>query len=88
MDVVQLRLELVPNQYKSYSAELLSLDNNRSLRVEKNIKPNVVRGQNIIYFTVPADLLLSGDYRVQINGIAESGGDDPLEKYHFRVVTP
>jgi len=85
VDSVQLEIELARNEYKSYSAELLTAENS-SLTTTEGIKPDVTNGHGVVYFILPAQILKPGDYQVRLDGIAESGSKEPVDRYRFRVV--
>lgn len=83
VDSVQLELELARNEYKSFSAELLTPENNLLTTIE-GIRPDVTNGH--VYFILPAQILKPGDYQVRLDGITESGSKEPVDIYRFRVV--
>lgn len=85
VDSAQLEIELARNEYKTYSAELLTPENS-SLMTRDGIRPEVTNGHGIVYFTLPAQILKPGDYQVRLDGIAESGSKEPVGNYRFRVV--
>ena len=85
VDSVQLEIELARNEYKSYKAELLTAENSR-LTTREGIRPEVTNGHEVVYFILPAQILKPGDYQVRLEGIAESGSKEPVDKYRFRVV--
>lgn len=85
VDSVQLEIELARSEYKSYSAELLTPENS-SLTTREGIRPEVTNGHEVVYFILPAQILKPGDYQVRLDGIAESGSKEPVNKYRFRVV--
>jgi len=81
---VQLEIELARNEYKSYSAALLTPENS-ILTTREGIRPEVINGHGVVYFILPAQILKPGDYQVRLDGIAESG-KEPVDNYRFRVV--
>jgi hypothetical protein len=85
VDSVQLEIELARNEYKSYSAELLTPENS-SLMTRDGIRPEETNGHGIVYLILPAQILRLGDYQVRLDGIAESGVKEPVDNYRFRVV--
>ena len=86
VDSVQLEIELARNEYKSYSAELLTPENN-ILTTREAMRPDVTNGHGVVYFNLPAQILKPGDYQVRLNGISESGKEQ-VNIYRFRVVNP
>jgi hypothetical protein len=85
VDSVQLEIELARNEYKSYSAALLTPENNILTTIE-GIRPDVTNGHGLVYFILPAQILKPGDYQVRLDGITESGNKEPVDNYRFRVV--
>ena len=86
VDSVQLEIELTRNEYKSYSAELLTPENN-ILTTREAIRPDVTNGHGVVYFNLPAQILKPGDYQVRLDGISDSGKEQ-VNIYRFRVVNP
>jgi anti-sigma factor RsiW len=86
VDSVQLEIELAGNEYKSYSATLLTPENN-ILTTREGIRPDVTNGHGVVYFNLPAQILKPGDYQVRLDGISESGKEQ-VNIYRFRVVNP
>ena len=81
-----LRLQLeVPNaKFPSYKSELFRenelLQTIDELKVERNGE------KQIVPLTITGDMLSPGDYQVKLSGILDSGQDEYIDNYSFRVI--
>ena len=42
--------------------------------------------QRIVPFTVTGEMLSPGDYQVKLSGVLDSGADEFIDNYSFRVI--
>jgi hypothetical protein len=42
--------------------------------------------QSIVPFTITGEMLSPGDYQVKLSGVLDSGADEFIDNYSFRVV--
>lgn len=85
-DYLAIRLELEPNNYSVYKVLLLDQTNGQVLW-----RSNRVNGQNtadgkVLNLRLPAELLKSRSYVLQVSGLAKRGVEEPISDYPFRVV--
>lgn len=82
---VKLELEVANRSFNKYRSELIreseSLDTQDELKVE-------TRGdQHFVPLTIAGDMLSPGDYQVKLSGVLDSGQDEFIDNYSFRVIT-
>jgi hypothetical protein len=59
----------------------------RSLGKQEELR-RVARGdQEFVPVTIARDLLSPGDYQVKLSGVRDSGHDELIDNYSFRIVT-
>jgi Tfp pilus assembly protein FimV len=75
---------LNPASYKSFRAEVYEVD---GPLIESSNKLNRQKrgGGNRVVLSLPADRFSTGEYRVVLSGLTESGQQEPIGIYHFRV---
>jgi hypothetical protein len=81
-----IRLELEPNNYSVYKVLLLDQTNGQVLW-----RSNRVNGQNtadgkVLNLRLPAELLKSRSYVLQVSGLSERRVEETISDYPFRVV--
>ncbi len=76
-----LQLNLPSIDYKSFEAQLTDADGSVLFR-----RPNIRPRRSTIIFTVPAQNLKRGDYNVKLSGTNESGKNESVADFQFRVV--
>jgi len=81
---VKLELELTNATFRNYKSELFR--ENRSLQVSDELKIEAKGEQHIVPFTVTGEMLSPGDYQVKLSGVLESGQDEFIDNYSFRVI--
>jgi hypothetical protein len=42
--------------------------------------------QHVVPWTITGDVLSPGDYQVKLSGVVDSGADEFIDNYSFRVV--
>jgi hypothetical protein len=83
---VNVRLDMeVPNpHFHNYKSELFR--ENESLQKADELKAEPKGTQHVVPWTIMGDVLSPGDYKVQLKGVVESGQDEYIDNYSFRVV--
>jgi hypothetical protein len=83
----RLRLELMldQNEYKKYETVLLTAEGREVLR-GKAIRSQSINGNILVHWSLPARMIPSGDYVVQLKGQLASGSLEEVESYSFRVL--
>ncbi len=82
---LQLRLQLLSDEYQLYGAELLSSAND-SIFVATGLTPHVSNGSRYVEFTVPADLVKRDDYHVRLSGRVSGGTYESVAGYYLRIL--
>ena len=81
---VKLELELANPTFRNYKSELIRA--NTSLQVSDELKLEAKGEQHVVPFTVPGEMLSPGDYQVRLSGVLDSGADEFIDNYLFRIV--
>ena len=81
---VKLELELANPNFRNYKSELFR--ENKSLQVSDELKLEAKGEQSIVPFTITGEMLSPGDYQVKLSGVLDSGADEFIDNYSFRVV--
>lgn len=83
---VNVRLDLqVPNpRFHNYKSELFR--ESESLQTAEELKVEPQGEQHVVPWTITGDVLSPGDYQVKLSGVADSGPDEFIDNYSFRVV--
>lgn len=80
---LKLELELKNASFRNYKFELFR--ENRSVQTSAAL-PIVAKGQQyVIPLTITGEQLSPGDYQVKLSGVSESGTDEFIQNYSFRV---
>ena len=80
--VVKLELALANTRFKNYKSELFR--ENKPLQTDK-LKMETKGAQQIVPLTITGETLSPGDYQVKLSGVSESGHDEFIDNYSFRV---
>lgn len=83
---LRLQLEIDAEGYPHYRVSLNRVDGGLSLDLA-GLTAKREGDSMIVDFSVAADHLQSGDYRVRLYGVDETGGEDELSQYVFRAET-
>jgi len=81
---LKLELELQNARFRNYRFELF--------RGNKPVQTSAASGieakgkQYVVPLTITGEVLSPGDYQVKLSGVSESGADEFIEKYSFRVI--
>jgi len=81
---VKLELEIADTSYHHYQSELLR--ENNSLKTIGDLKVEAKGEQHVVPLTIPGELLSPGDYQVRLSGVLDSGADEFIDNYSFRVI--
>jgi hypothetical protein len=81
---IKLELELTNPTFHNYKSELFR--ENKSLKISDKLKLEAKGEQHVIPFTVTGEMLSPGDYQVKLSGILDSGADEFIDNYSFRVI--
>jgi len=82
---VQFELELSRTSYQDFKAELSG--ENGVVKSFSSLKPQARETREVISFAVPVQLLSSGDYQLKLSGVTDSGAEEFIDSYTFRVST-
>lgn len=82
---VKLELEITNGNFNNYKSELIR--ESESLDTQAELKMETRGDQHFIPFTIPGDLLSPGEYQVRLCGVMNSGDDEFIDNYSFRVIT-
>jgi len=78
--LVRLRLLVEGDEYKSYRAEIHTVEGREVSR------PQPTKSGNTVVLKLPSHLLTEGDYLVTLQGVTATGDTEGVGKYFFRVV--
>lgn len=81
---LKLELELANPNFRNYKSELFR--ENRSVQTRGELKIEAKDSRYVVPLTITGEMLSPGDYEVKLSGVSESGGDEFIEKYSFRVI--
>ncbi len=81
---VKLELELKNPTFRNYKSELFR--ENKSLQVSDELTIEAKGEQRVVPFTVTGEMLSPGDYQVKLSGVLDSGADEFIDNYSFRVI--
>lgn len=81
---VKLELELTNPTFRNYKSELFR--GNKSLKISDELRIEAKGEQRVVPFTVTGEMLSPGDYQVKLSGVSDSGADEFINNYSFRVI--
>jgi len=70
--------------FRNYKSELFR--ENKSLKVSDKLRIEAKGEQHVVPFTVTGEMLSPGDYKVKLSGVLDSGADEFIDNYSFRVI--
>jgi hypothetical protein len=82
---LKLELEVTNTTFKKYKSQLFR--ENNPLRTTPGLRIEPKGEQRVVPVTIPGEMLSPGDYRVRLSGILDSGRDEFIDNYSFRVIT-
>ena len=81
---VRLELQVSNTVFQKYKSELLR--ENESVQSTNELKVEKKGEQHIVPWTITGDVLSPGDYQVKLSGVSDSGQDELIDNYPFRVI--
>ena len=81
---VKLELELTNPTFRNYKSELFR--ENKSLKISDELTIEAKGEQRVVPFTITGEMLRPGDYQVKLSGVLDSGADEFIDNYSFRVI--
>ena len=81
---VRLKMEVTNTRFRNYKSELFR--ENESVQSANELRAEPDGEQHIVPWTITGDTLSPGDYQVKLKGVVDSGEDQFLDNYSFRVV--
>lgn len=81
---VKLELELKNASFRNYRFELFR--ENKSVQARGDLGIEAKGHQYVIPLTITGEMLSPGDYQVKLSGVRESGADEFIQNYSFRVI--
>ena len=80
---VKLELQVSDPIYQNYKSELLR--ESKSVQSADKLKVEQKGDQPIVPWTIAGEVLRPGDYQVKLSGVLDSGQDEFIDNYSFRV---
>lgn len=81
---VRLQLNLERNDYKSYLVNLTTVDG-RSIWKTRPVQARTTTAGASVVVSLPANLLATDDYLVEVSGVSDAGPPESLANYFFSV---
>ena len=81
---LKLELKLANARFRNYKSELFR--GNKPLQTRGELRIEAKGEQYVVPLTITGEMLSPGDYEVKLSGVLESGADEFVEKYSFRVI--
>jgi hypothetical protein len=81
---VKIELALKNPTFRNYKSELFR--ENTSLKISDELTMEAKGEQRVVPFTVTREMLSPGDYQVKLSGVLDSGADEFIDNYSFRVI--
>ena len=79
---IKLELEIKNTRFRNYKSELFRED--KSLQTDK-LSMETKGQHHIVPLTITGQMLSPGDYQVKLSGVLDSGQDEFIDNYSFRV---
>ena len=80
---VKLELELTNTSFQYYKSQLFR--ETQPLQTRNELKMETKGAQHIIPLTIAGAILSPGDYQVRLSGVLDSGEEEFIDNYSFRV---
>jgi hypothetical protein len=80
---LKLELELANPRFRNYKWELFR--ENKSVQTSGQLTSEAKGQQFVVPLTISGEIL-PGDYQVKLSGVSESGADEFIQNYSFRVI--
>jgi hypothetical protein len=81
---LKLELELKNASFRNYKFELFR--ENKSVQARGDLGVEAKGQQYVVPLTITSEVLSPGDYQVKLSGVSESGADEFIQNYSFRVI--
>jgi hypothetical protein len=82
---VRFSLALLDDNFTVYRVSLLNADS-RQIWTENKVSSTDTRDGKVIVFTVPTQVLSTGDFSFNLLGVPDSGTPESVARYYFRAV--
>lgn len=83
--LLTLKLALSQGQHEKYRALVLTVEGDELFAVE-GLTPETDVGVAVVLLKIPSEFLTTGDYQIQLRGVAAGGQPDNAVRYNFRVI--
>ena len=81
---VRLDLQVSNPNFHNYKSELFR--ESKSLQTADELKAEPQGEQHVVPWTITGDVLSPGEYQVKLSGVVDSGPDEFIDNYSFRVI--
>jgi hypothetical protein len=81
---LKLELELKNASFRNYRFELIR--ENKSVQTSGDLGIEAKGQQYVVPLTITGEVLSPGEYQVKLSGVLESGADEFIQNYSFRVI--
>ena len=81
---LKLELELKNASFRNYKFELFR--ENKSVQARGDLGVEAKGQQYVVPLTITSEVLSPGDYQVKLSGVSESGANEFIQNYSFRVI--
>lgn|SRR5215213_254830 len=81
---LKLELGLAKASFHNYKSELFR--ENKSVETRGELRIEAKGDQFVVPVTITGEMLSPGDYQLKLSGVLESGVDEFIEKYSFRII--
>jgi anti-sigma-K factor RskA len=82
---IQLELEIANSSFHNFKSQLFR--ESQALETKNELKMEARGDQHIVPFKITGEMLSPGDYQVKLSGVLDSGQDEFIDSYSFRVTT-
>lgn len=82
---VKLRLELTNASFNNYKSQLFR--ESESLLTRGDLKMEASGAQQVVPVVIAGEFLSPGDYELTLSGVLDSGADEFIDNYYFRITT-
>lgn len=82
---VRLDLELTNAGFSNYKSELFR--ESKSLLTNDELKMTARGAQQVVPVIIAGEILSPGDYQLKLSGVLDSGADEFIDNYSFRVTS-
>jgi hypothetical protein len=83
--ILTLKLALAQVRHEKYRALVLTVEGNELFAID-GLTPEAGAGATVVSLKIPTEFLTTGDYQIQLRGVAPDGQLDEGVRYSFRVI--